>query len=443
MRWRSLERLGPMKIRKKRFLLLVVLVLIGAGVWLKVVKFESGKPWVRLDRETEILGADLGFKAGDERSGLASIKVEAVQGGTTATLLEEAFPAKTFSFEKSLGLRPLPGGFADGEALFRITAEDRSWNGGNKTILEKKMKIDTRPPTMTILGGPHYVFQGGTGCVSYTTNEDIVSSGIRVGEMSFPGYAIGERRFIVFFPLPAGTPAGVSFQGEAEDLAGNRTRVAFRPNVKTKAFKKDRISITERFLADVLPYFRERDASLKGTDIEVFLSINRDLRVKDADRIREICRTSAPSPLWSGPFLRLPNSKPMASFGEDRTYVYEGREIDRQVHLGVDLASLANSPIPAANAGRVVFAGSLGIYGEAVILDHGCGLFSLYAHLSRLDAAEGKDVAKGESLGLSGSTGLAGGDHLHFAMLVQGIFVEPIEWWDAHWIEDNIELKRR
>jgi murein DD-endopeptidase MepM/ murein hydrolase activator NlpD len=52
-----------------------------------------------------------------------------------------------------------------------------------------------------------------------------------------------------------------------------------------------------------------------------------------------------------------------------------------------------------------------------------------------------RDVAKGDVLGRSGTTGLAGGDHLHFAMLVQGTFVNPVEWWDAHWVGDNIELK--
>jgi murein DD-endopeptidase MepM/ murein hydrolase activator NlpD len=296
---------------------------------------------------------------------------------------------------------------------------------------------------MSILGGPHYINQGGTGCVSYTSNESLSSSGIRVGEAFFPGYPSGENRFLVFFPLPVGTPADIPFQGTAEDLAGNRSSAAFRPNIKIKTFKKDKIEITERFLADVLPYFKERDPSLAGTDLDVFLTVNREQRRKDADRIREICRTSAPKPLWSGPFLRLPNGKPMASFGEDRTYFRQGQEIDRQIHLGVDLASLAQSQVPAANAGKVVLAGPLGIYGETIILDHGCGLFSLYAHLSRLDVAEGTDVAKGDILGATGSTGMAGGDHLHFAMIVQGVFVDPIEWWDAHWIEDNVELKRR
>jgi len=133
----------------------------------------------------------------------------------------------------------------------------------------------------------------------------------------------------------------------------------------------------------------------------------------------------------------------MASFAQDRTYYYNGRQVDRQVHWGVDLASLAQSPVPTANSGIVVFAGSLGIYGNAVIIDHGCGLFSMYSHLSKLEAEVKREVKKGDSLGRTGATGMAGGDHLHYAMMVQGVFVNPLEWWDDHWIRDNVDLKMK
>jgi murein DD-endopeptidase MepM/ murein hydrolase activator NlpD len=65
----------------------------------------------------------------------------------------------------------------------------------------------------------------------------------------------------------------------------------------------------------------------------------------------------------------------------------------------------------------------------------------MYAHLSLIDVEAGIVVDKGDVLGRTGSTGMAGGDHLHFAMIIQGVFVNPVEWWDSHWIQDNIELK--
>ena len=145
--------------------------------------------------------------------------------------------------------------------------------------------------------------------------------------------------------------------------------------------------------------------------------------------------------LWQGTFLRLPNSAPRAGFADRRTYIYEGKEIDQQDHLGVDLASLAQSPVPAANGGIVAFTGILGIYGQTVILDHGFGLFSMYSHLSRIAVKAGDRVAREQILGDTGSTGLAGGDHLHFSILIRHSFVDPIEWWDPHWIKDNVTLK--
>jgi murein DD-endopeptidase MepM/ murein hydrolase activator NlpD len=99
--------------------------------------------------------------------------------------------------------------------------------------------------------------------------------------------------------------------------------------------------------------------------------------------------------------------------------------------------------VKAANRGTVLFAEYLGIYGNCVILDHGLGVQSLYAHLSSFDVKPGDTVEKDQALGRSGMTGLAGGDHLHFTMLLQGRPVSPVEWWDPQWIEDRVIRKVR
>ena len=109
--------------------------------------------------------------------------------------------------------------------------------------------------------------------------------------------------------------------------------------------------------------------------------------------------------------------------------------------MGIDLASLSQAPVPAANSGKVVFTDTVGIYGKTVIIDHGFGLFSMYSHLSHINAVSGQSVRMGDIIGKTGSTGLAGGDHLHFGMLVHDTFVNPLEWWDAKWIKNNISDK--
>jgi len=144
---------------------------------------------------------------------------------------------------------------------------------------------------------------------------------------------------------------------------------------------------------------------------------------------------------WEGPFLRMPYSAPRAGFADSREYLYNGKSVDHQVHLGVDLAATARYPVPSANGGKVIFNRFVGIYGNTVVLDHGFGLFSLYAHLSESLVSSDQVVKKGEIIGKTGTTGLAGGDHLHFSMMVHDTFVTPIEWWDGAWISNNIGSK--
>jgi hypothetical protein len=422
----------------------VLIVIVGcAGAWIWLVKFESEKPRVQLIPDSPFLGQKITIKVEDQKSGVAEVRVEAVQKGKTAILLTEQFPKGTPKVEKTLAMRPLPQGLKDGEIQLKILARDHSWGKGNPVSLERNVVIDTQPPQISVLGALHYVNQGGAGLVTYQTSEETPVSGVQVGDSFFPGFSVGKNQYLAYFPLAPNAAKDISVSALGEDRAGNRAKIGFRIILKAKAFKKDKIQISDDFLKRVMPYFTERDPNLKGSPLEVFLIINRKQRGTDHQEIKKLCGQTSPQPLWAGPFLRLPDAKPMASFAEERTYYNNGKEIDRQVHLGVDLASLAQSPVPAANSGRVAFAGPLGIYGNSVLIDHGCGLFSMYSHLSRIETEVKKEVKKGQSLGRTGATGLAGGDHLHFSMLVHGVFVNPIEWWDDHWIKDNIEKKMK
>jgi murein DD-endopeptidase MepM/ murein hydrolase activator NlpD len=97
--------------------------------------------------------------------------------------------------------------------------------------------------------------------------------------------------------------------------------------------------------------------------------------------------------------------------------------------------------VTAANSGRVIYADRLGIYGNCVIIDHGYSLQTLYGHMSKIDVKVGDMVQKQQHIGVSGATGMAFGDHIHFSMLIQGIQIDPKEWWDEHWIHDRILSK--
>jgi murein DD-endopeptidase MepM/ murein hydrolase activator NlpD len=229
----------------------------------------------------------------------------------------------------------------------------------------------------------------------------------------------------------------------AEDAAGNRTEVGFWIKALPREFRKRQINITDSFIQKVTPEIVAYSPEISGGETlqETFLTVNRDLRAINNQRIVELTKESASRILWNEPFKQLTNSKVEAVFADRRSYFYKGEKCDEQTHLGFDLASLARSPVEASNAGSVVYADYLGIYGNTVIIDHGLGLFSLYGHLSSLEVAVGEQVVKGQALGLTGQTGLAGGDHLHFSMILQGVQITPIEWWDESWVQLHVLSK--
>ena len=267
-----------------------------------------------------------------------------------------------------------------------------------------------------------------------------------VNDYFFPGYpgpeGSREGLHLCYFGIPVEAKGNVNVYLWAEDRAGNRSKATFYCRIRKRRFRTAKIRVTDRFLKKILPYF---SAYLKNDspqdELASFLKINRDLRRENGETLRQIGTKTVPERLWEGTWLRLKSAANMARFGDRRSYYYKGKKIDEQVHMGVDLASLANTKVPACNNGRVTFVGPLGIYGLTVVLDHGQGLASTYSHLSDTVVQVNQEVARGEIIGSTGQTGLAGGDHLHFGVMVNGLFVNPIEWWDSHWIQDNVLKK--
>jgi murein DD-endopeptidase MepM/ murein hydrolase activator NlpD len=432
-------------IKPGRALLLIGGLLAFGGLsFLIYGKLERGKPQLAISPEPLALGKRSSFllTMEDKGTGLGHYRVTVEQDGRTEVIASEEFPGGLHAIQKELTISAESHGLRDGPALLRVEVRDRAWLGGNSTSLEAKVMVDTVPPVLGIQSKFHYVNQGGSGMVVVQASEPLKWCGVRVGDLWFKGCQMAkENAWIVLFAVPHDAPSRTSIWIEAEDLASNRTKTSFPYAIKPKKFRQDTIRVTQEFLQGILPYFQKRDPSLRGEPQEMFLRINRDHRRESDEKIRALCSQSTGEPLWSGPFSRMPNSKPMAGFADRRSYMWDGKVIDEQVHLGVDLASIAMSPVEAANRGKVIFAGELGIYGNTVLLEHGCGLFSMYSHLSQISVDVGQFLEKGEVLGVTGSTGLAGGDHLHFGILVGGVFVNPIEWWDPHWVKDNVTDK--
>jgi hypothetical protein len=427
----------------KRVLLITLIVaILAVGGYIMVAKFEGENPTLQVVPKPSVVGRQLviSVHVEDRRSGIKDLRAEFVQHEKTVPVFYEVYPKGTYTLAERLQTEPASLGLTDGSALLRLEARDYSWRT-NRTALEAAVTVDTRPPQVTVLSRFHYLNQGGAGLIVYRVSEELNTTGVTVGDRWFPGYPYNDNSYVCFFAVPHDASTDTKVTLVADDRGNNRAHAGFSYRIKPKKFRTDVLTIRDGFLQKVMPYFMDRDSSLTGNLIDIFLRVNRALRQSNADQIAEICRETRPEILWSGPFLRLENAKTMAGFADRRIYTYNGNEIDRQYHLGVDLASIAMSPVKAANRGRVIFSGELGIYGNTVILDHGCGLHSMYSHLSRVDVQKGSLVEKDALLGTTGHSGLAGGDHLHFSMLVSGTFVNPIEWWDPHWIQDNVDRK--
>jgi murein DD-endopeptidase MepM/ murein hydrolase activator NlpD len=450
-----------LKEKKKNLKWVVLAIVLGAVLipsgWVLFSRLEGKKPEVQVILPGAALGLsqEITVKVDDVDSGIRRVKIALYKDGKERVLADERFAAvgtlrggQVKEKRFVLPVEPRALGFEDGAAVVRVTADDyawRRWWNGNRRVLETPVRIDTRAPMIDVLSKFHNVTQGGSGFIAYRIDEKCPRHGVRVGDRFFPGHPapFGEPgTLIAFFAVAYDQGPGTPLVLEAVDEAGNVGRSGFAHHLRQKRFKADKIRISDRFLAQILPKF---DATVPAADgeapIDRFLRINRDLRRANYDRLSRIGDSTEARFFWKGEFGRLPGSAREASFADQRQYLYRGRVIDREVHLGVDLASVNHSPVPAANAGKVVLAEEVGIYGKTVALDHGFGLFSLYSHLSRIDVQPGAVVSKGDILGRTGTSGLAGGDHLHFSMMVAHTFVDPVEWWDAAWIRNNVTVK--
>ncbi|PID76473.1 MAG: peptidase M23 [Deltaproteobacteria bacterium] len=429
---------------------LLLLILCGAGAYVFLVYFEGEQPQIKLARELEYFARNntVKFSASDQKSGLKRLVVTLSQGGKSKVLLDETVPrrvqgeppqsAKNFE----LDIKPKQLGFKEGEAALIIEAEDhsfRSFPSGNKTTLTSQVVIDTEAPKINILHGERYINPGGSGIFIYQINGEPVELGLELNGRVNPGFPTGDNHvYISYFGLPFNSknfPPAFIF---ARDKAGNIGRTPVSSTFKAVNFKHDQIRVPDSFLSRKVPEFRQYYPELTGSLLEQYLQINNEIRKKNNNDISAVCQKTMPERLWKGAFLRMPG-KPMAGFADHRTYLHNGKKIDKQVHLGQDIASTKHAPVKAANHGKVVYADYLGIYGNMIMLDHGQGVFSLYSHLSQINVALGDMVEQGFVIGQTGLTGMAGGDHLHFSMLVNGVFVTPKEWLDKNWVTVTIE----
>ncbi|MEG6506835.1 M23 family metallopeptidase [Nitratidesulfovibrio sp. 1201_IL3209] len=416
-----------------------LLGLLGIGGFMLFQDMEGPEVILSPDTGRASPHQDLTLTLRDKKSGIRSVTVTVKKNSHSLVVLDSAFSDGRREQRVTFNLKD--AGLKDGAFDLEVRATDTSLAGfgkGNTTTRIYPMRLDTQPPRVSVKSMPPYVRRGGTGSILYSVNEEVERTGVKVGDLYFPGFRQPSGDYICFFAFPHFlTVAQYAPEITAVDLSGNAmaSRLVIRP--LDKAFRHDNINLSESFLASKMPEF-EQEVPGEMTQLERFLKVNSELRTANERTLLEVGKDTGPAMLWHGAFQQLPNSATRAGFADNRSYIYNGQKVDNQTHLGLDFASLAMAEVPASNSGRVVFAGQLGIYGNLVIVDHGLGLQTLYSHLSEISANVGQQVKKGDIIGKTGTTGMAGGDHLHFGVTVSGVQVQPVEWLDPHWIEDNV-----
>lgn len=428
-------------VKSFAFTLLFLLLLAAGGVGGYLVFKDQKAPLItvtpgegRINQNTV-----LDIALADPDSGLKNLTVLIRKNTNTTIIYQQEWTDRQAERKESISLANIT--LQEGAFELIVKATDASYAAfgkGNTSTREYSFRLDNTPPRVSIITMPPYVRRGGTGVISYSVSEEVAASGVKVGDVFFPGYRQANGNFLCFFAFPYYlTVAEYTPRLIAQDLAGNTYDRAAGVYPIDRQFTTDRINLSDNFLDTKMPEF-EQDFPGQMSNLERFLKVNREMRAANRAALISVGRQTAPEMLWSGTFLRLPNAANRAGFAEHRTYLYKGEVIDDQYHLGHDLASIRHAPVPSSNDGKVVFADNMGIYGLVVIVDHGLGLQSLYAHLSEIAVTPGQQVKRGTILGKTGLTGMAGGDHLHYGIIVSGIPVTPLEWFDSHWIKDNI-----
>ena len=450
----------------KRYAALLILVVAGAvTVW--VVAGRASGPMIKFIEPVAIgQVGELVMMIDTPDDELSLLEVTLKQGGETLQVFnlarDGAAGLAREGEDHRLVLRQPIGrqrfeSLSEGEASVMVTAVRPVLFGFREAMTQSELGIDVRlrPPVIDVQSQFHYINHGGSELVVYRVTPADSVSGVRVGERTYPGFpaagagveSTDPRLHVAFYTLSWDQALNTPVSIFARDPLGNESSAIFGQRVFPKQFRESRINLNDRFLSLVVPAILQNSPDFLVDDptdvLASFISINNDMRRDNHEYIASLSVETVPEMLWRGSFKQRINTAVESGFADQRDYLYEGEVVDHQTHLGFDLASTAAAPVSAANRGRVVHAGWLGIYGNCVILDHGMGLQSLYAHLSSIDVGVGEMIELDGQLGRSGATGLAGGDHLHFTMLLHGTPVTPIDWWSSQWVEDRIMRKLR
>lgn len=410
-------------------------------------KFEKNAPKVELQSNGYWnLKDKLRVKLNDE-SGIKFYRVYYKNGATNELVKSAQINSKLQDLVFDIDGISLPKGVEKIQLTIEVV-DNSSWNffNGNKTVKSFDLVIDRTRPIANVIRNSYNIRRGGSAAVVVEVKDknlqDFYISFNDKYRFELIPY-LKDGYYVAIIAWPVGVEDFERVNLIAIDKAKNTTISKVPLYIKDLKIKNDKINISENFINKVsVPVLQQSNLNIPSNNAEIFIKQNRELREANVNKIREVSLEKMSKQKVNNfnikAFKRLRNSKTFAGFAERREYFYDDQKIDEAWHLGMDWASIKHATITISNGGEVIFSDYLGIYGNTLIVDHGWGLQTLYAHTSRFLTNVGEKINRGDKIAHTGSTGAVFGDHLHFGVLVQGIEVNPVEWMDRNWIKTRI-----
>ncbi|WP_198304600.1 M23 family metallopeptidase [Arcobacter vandammei] len=434
---------------------LIIVLVVAAFIFFSPT-FEREKPIVKFENEIE--GKEIYWNLKTpikvliaEKSGIKSFKAT-FNDGTTNIELDSKIEAEDLEkgiYSVELKAPKMTEQIKAKEGTISLEVYDNSqWNffSGNKTLKNTNLIVDRRSPIINVISNSYMIKQGGSGIlIAEIQDENLKDYYVSFNDQEiFEMFPFRKNNYfisIITWPIDINEFKGVNII--AKDSAGNRSSMRVPFYIQSFKPKIDNLKISDDFVNSVSKNVLElSNESVPDSISEAFVKTNKDLRAKNLKTMKDVTRknfvNSSEIPFELKTFVRMTNAATFAMFGERRHYFYNDEKIDEAWHLGMDWASTKQANIYTTNAGKVIFKDYLGIYGNSIIIDHGYGVSSLYAHTSSQNVEVGDFVNAGAHIANTGSTGAVFGDHLHFGILIQGIEANPNEWLDYNWIKLNL-----
>jgi hypothetical protein len=362
------------------------------------------------DKSKPIVSSD--FVAGNYYKGKITIPFVITDDGTLVKEVEVYLDANDVTKKVKFGDKYYRNSLSidtedlrDGEHTLTIIALDAA-KQRNRAIQEIIFYADNTPPLLKLASGGGMFSQGKTGIIYFTSTEPSLEiSGVFQGKDLRIYPFLKRYRAVIGFAVDEPGNQNYYLMVKAKDRAGNESVYHYKVYMGTLHYGVSRFVLKPKKAVMLMP----------------------DTIRDDWKKIEDIVVEENSQKYWWGRFW-YPLKAPMTmNFGR-KEYI-NGEEAGR--HRGMDLAAPEGTPIKASNAGMVRLAERLPAHGNTVVIEHGQGIFTYYAHMVRTAVHPGEMVKKGQVIGYVGKTGVATGPHLHFSMSVHNLRVDPAQWIDG------------